>query len=175
MALDVSLLERLQNDKTTRETRRVGDGGSNGGDGPSGKSALDIRVGVVEATLASIDKTLAVMAEQLTHLAPKDDVSALRTETAVLSTKLDAKASSVDVAAISGKLDRMATSVDMAVLSGKLDGMASATDLAELKGRVGRIPTVPVLTSILVFVSLLFAAAAWVVRHLPPTWANAVQ
>ncbi len=73
------------------------------------------------------------------------------------------------------QLKHVATREDLAVISGKLDTKASATELAELKGLVARIPTVPVLVSILILISLLFAAASWTVRHLPETWSRVLQ
>lgn len=158
MAIDYRLIEELKRRSETQSgvaADRSDKGGGNSGEPPD-DPGLRRRVSALEASFLSVDKTLAVMSEQLKHLASREE---LRTELAIISTKLDGKASAADLATLSGKVDRM----------------ASATELAELKGRVARIPTLPTLTSILVFVSLLFAAAAWALRHLPDTWSRAFQ
>ena len=55
---------------------------------------------------------------------------------------------------------------EMVALAGKVDGKANATDLAELKGRVCRIPTVPVLASMLAVAGIVVAIRPWIVRHI---------
>ena len=165
MSLDLRLMEILETRKRADLQQGAAPSGTGGGGRLPPDGPLEPRVRALETSVASITTTLAVMSEQLKQLATREDVQAVRTELAGVSGKID-----TNVAALSGKVE-----TTLASFSSKVDRMALATDLAELKGRVARIPTVPVLTSILLFVSLLFAAGTWVLRHLPPAWTAAVQ
>lgn len=176
MSLDLRLMEILETRKRAdlqRGSAPIGTGGS-GRQPPDGP--LEPRVQALESSVASIHTTLAVMSEQMKHLATREDVQNVRTEIAAIYGKLDTSAAAVsgkidtNIVALSGRVD-----TTVAAFSSKIDRMTLATDLAELKGRVARIPTVPTLTSILVFVSLLFAAASWALRHLPPAWTAVLQ
>lgn len=158
MSIDLRLLEILEKRRRAELQQGAPPTGTGGGGEPPRDDGVERRLRVLESSFHSIDKTLAVIVEQLKHVASRDDVHSVRGELAIMSEKLDTKAAAID----------------LATLSGKLDTKASATDLAELKGRVARIPTVPTLTSILVFISLLFAAVTWALRHLPEPWARAL-
>ena len=138
MAIDYRLVDELKRKSDARNlpgVDRPTTSGGSGGEPPDGKGN-EPRVSALEASVVSIDKTLAVMSEQLKHVASREE---------------------------------------LAIVSAKLDGKASATDLAELKGRVARIPTVPVLVSVGILISLLVAAASWLLRHLPPAWTAALN
>ena len=70
---------------------------------------MDARVSRLEESTKRVDVSLAIITEQLRHLATAADVQGIRTEIATLSAKIDGKAGATDLSELKGRVGRIPT------------------------------------------------------------------
>lgn len=112
MSLDLSVQDKLREQKHARDAERAKSSDTprgGGGREPPDDPGLEQRFRALEGGITAIDKSLAVISEQLKHVALQKDVAEIRTEVATITGKLDLKANATDVAELKGRVARIPT------------------------------------------------------------------